>query len=186
MFTCPLGEDAALIPRTVAIAEAYQELLAANYKRISRWNPGCDQPPTLEETRKSLMMSGQDWLEGTQLPLAIGVPERTEWRLVGSVGLWINLPARSGEVGYWIDAAREGRGLITRAVAAVVDQAFGPLGLQRVELRTDLDNERSRSVARRLGFTQEGVLRQAAVFPGERRDDVIYGLLASEWRRDRS
>ena len=60
-------------------------------------------------------------------------------------------------------------------------QAFGPLGLHRVELRTNPTNKRSQSVAQRLGFTQEGVLREAAAFPDERRDDVVYGLLAREW-----
>jgi len=65
----------------------------------------------------------------------------------------------------------------------VLDQAFGPLGLHRVELRTNPTNTRSRSVAQRLGFTQEGVLREAAAFPDERRDDVVYGLLAREWHK---
>jgi ribosomal-protein-serine acetyltransferase len=185
MFTCPLGNDAVLIPRTVAIAEAFQALVVANHERITRWNPGPEKPPTLEETRESLTRSGQAWLEGTQLPLVIAVPEQTDWCLVGAVSLRIDRPARSGEIGYWIDAAREGYGLVTRAVTTVLDHAFGPLGLQRVELRTDPGNERSRNVARRLGFTQEGVLRQAAAFSHERRDDIVYGLLVSEWHHDR-
>ena len=55
LFTCPLGDDAALIPRTVAIAEAYQALLEANYERLARWFPGAfDTPPTLEGTRADL------------------------------------------------------------------------------------------------------------------------------------
>ena len=86
-------------------------------------------------------------------------------------------------MGYWLDAGFEGRGLVTRAVTAVLDHAFGPLGLHRVELQTTTDNKRSRSVAQRLGFTQEGVLREAAAFPDERRDDVVYGLLAREWHK---
>jgi ribosomal-protein-serine acetyltransferase len=95
----------------------------------------------------------------------------------------IHGPARSAEVGYWLDAGFEGRGLVTRAVTAVLDHAFGPLGLHRVELRTNPTNKRSRSVAQRLGFTQEGVLREVAAFPNERRDDVVYGLLAREWHK---
>ena len=181
LFTYPLGDDAALIPRTVAIAEAYQALLEVNYERLARWFPGFDKPPTLEGTRAALERSSQAWLEGSQLPLAIAVKAEDGWRLVGAVNLLIDGPARSGEVGYWLDAGFEGRGLVTRAVTAVLDQAFGPLGLHRVELRTNPTNKRSRSVAQRLGFTQEGVLREAAAFPDERRDDVVYGLLAREW-----
>ena len=89
-------------------------------------------------------------------------------------------------MGYWLDAGFEGRGLVTRAVTAVLDHAFGPLGLHRVELQTTTDNTRSLRVAERLGFTQEGVLREAAAFPGERRDVVVHGLLAREWHKPAS
>ncbi|GAA3380900.1 GNAT family protein [Streptomyces sannanensis] len=184
MFTCPLGDDAALIPRTVAIAEAHQALLMANYERLAHWDPGfdADNPTTLDETRSRLEQQGQAWLEGTQLPLDIAVPAGRDWRLVGTVSLRIDMAMRTGEIGYWIDAAFEGRGLVTRAVTAVLDQAFGHIGLDRVELRTGTDNVRSRSVARRLGFTEEGLLREAVAFPnGPRDDDVVYGLLAREW-----
>ena len=184
MFTCPLGDDAALIPRTVAIAEAHQSLLMANYERLAHWDPGydADNPATLDETRSRLEQQGRAWLEGTQLPLDIAVPTGQDWRLVGAVSLRFDMAMRTGEIGYWIDAAFEGRGLVTRAVTAVLDQAFGPIGLDRVELRTGTDNARSRSVARRLGFTEEGLLREAVVFPNGQRDgDVVYGLLAREW-----
>jgi ribosomal-protein-serine acetyltransferase len=184
MFTCPLGDDAALIPRTVAIAEAHQALLMANYERLARWDPDFDagRPATLEETRARLEQQGRAWLEGTRLPVDIAVPAGQDWRLVGAVSLRFDPAMRTGEIGYWIDAAFEGRGLVTRAVTAVLDQAFGPIGLDRVELRTGTDNARSRGVARRLGFTEEGLLREAVVFSdGQRDDDLVYGLLAREW-----
>ena len=75
LFRCPLGEDAALIPRTVAIAEAYQALLEANHARLARWFPGAfDTPPTLERTCAELERGGRAWLDGSQLPLAIMLP----------------------------------------------------------------------------------------------------------------
>ena len=79
------------------------------------------------------------------------------------------------------DAFFEGRGLVTRAVTAILDHAFGPLGLHRVGLQAVADNDRSRRVAERLGFTQDGVLREYAAFPDERRDLVVYSMLAREW-----
>ena len=182
LFTRPIGDYAALIPRTVAIAEAYQALVEGNHERLARWFPGFERP-TPEGTLADLERRGRAWFEGSQLPVAIAVKGENGWRLVGAVNLLIDGPARSGEVGYWLDAGFEGRGLVTRAVTAVLDEAFGPLGLHRVELRTNPANGRSRSVAQRLGFTQEGVLREAAAFADERRDEVVYGLLAKEWRR---
>jgi ribosomal-protein-serine acetyltransferase len=184
LFTWPLGDDAVLIPRTAAIAEAHLVLVEANYKRLAHWIPDAFQaPPTLEGVRTNLERAGQAWLEGSLLPLSIAVKEENGWRLVGWAQLVIDGPARSAEVGYWLDADFEGRGLVSRAVTAVLDHAFGPLGLHRVGLQTTVDNVRSRRLAQRLGFTQEGILREAAAFPDERRDLVVYGLLAREWHK---
>ena len=183
-FTWSLGDDAALIPRTAAIAEAHFALVEANYQRLAQWFPDAFQePPVLEVTRANLQEAGQAWQEGELLPLSIAVKSEDRWRLVGWAQLEIDPRARSAEVGYWLDAGFVGRGLATRTVTALLDHAFGTLGLLRVGLRATVDNTRSRSVAERLGFTQEGILREAAAFPDERRDLVVYGLLAREWRQ---
>jgi ribosomal-protein-serine acetyltransferase len=183
-FTWPLGDDAVLILRTAAIAEAHFALVEANYQRLAQWfGDAFQEPPVLEETRANLVEAGQGWLDGSLLPLSIAVKADNGWRLVGWAQLEINREARSAEIGYWLDTDFVGRGLVSRTVTAVLDHAFGPLGLLRVGLCTTVDNTRSRNVAERMGFTQEGVLREAAVFPNERRDLVLYGLLAREWRQ---
>jgi RimJ/RimL family protein N-acetyltransferase len=181
MFTFPLGADAALLPRTAALTEAYHEMLVANQQRLARWEPWAAQPPTPESTRAFLEASGRAWLEGTELPVAIAVPAGDRWQLAGSAGLRISAYSQSAEAGYWIDAAFEVRGLVTRAMTALLDQAFGPLGLARVTLHTEAANQRSRALATRLGFTEEGVHRQAISFPDGRRDELAYGQLATEW-----
>jgi ribosomal-protein-serine acetyltransferase len=182
MFSFPLAEDAVLILRTASITDAYNELVAVNQKRLAQWEPWADKPPVLEETRGFLEASARSWLAGTELPVVIAVREDGLWYLAGALSLRIDHYTRSGEVGYWIGADYEGRGLVTKAVAALLDEAFGPLGLERVTLHTDPVNERSRAVARRLGFVEEATLRQATAFADERRDEVVYGMLADEWR----
>ncbi|WP_185443082.1 GNAT family N-acetyltransferase [Kribbella qitaiheensis] len=184
LFTLPLGDDAALVLRTAAIADAHFALVEANYRRLAQWFPDAFQePPVLEVTRANLAEGGQGWLDGSLLPLSIALKEGDGWRLVGWAQLIINKAMRSGEVGYWLDADFVGRGLVTRTVTAILDHAFGQLGLERIGLTATADNLRSRSVAERLGFTLEGVVREAAAFPTERRDVALYGLLAREWRK---
>jgi ribosomal-protein-serine acetyltransferase len=183
LFSFPLGDDAVLIPRTAAITDAYHDLLVANSERLARWEPWAGKPPVLEETRSFLESSGRNWLDGSELPVAIAVSRDGQWHLAGALSLTISRYSRSAEIGYWIGAEYEGRGLITRAVAAVLDQAFGTLGLDRVSLHTDPANKRSRAVAQRLGFVEEGILRQGTAFPDGRRDELVYGLLADEWQR---
>jgi ribosomal-protein-serine acetyltransferase len=183
MFSFPLSDDAVLILRTASITDAYYELVAVNQERLARWEPWAAQPQALDETRSFLEASARSWLDGSELPVAIAVRENGQWHLAGAASLRINPYSRTGEVGYWIGAGYEGRGLITMTVAALLDQAFGPLGVERVTLHTDPANERSRAVARRLGFVEEARLRQATAFPTERRDEVVYGLMADEWRQ---
>jgi ribosomal-protein-serine acetyltransferase len=181
MFSFPLSGDEALVPTTPSITDAYHALLIANRERLARWEPWAIAPPVLEETRSFLEASAQNWLAGLELPVAIAVRGRGQWRLAGAASLHITPDSRSAEVGCWIDGDHEGRGLASRTLAAVLDHGFGALGLDRVSLHTEPANERSHALARRLGFVEEGVLRQGLAFPGERRDEVVYGLLASEW-----
>jgi ribosomal-protein-serine acetyltransferase len=183
LFTWPLGDDEALIPRTPAIADALFALVQANFPRLGQWFPDAYQePPTRDRILSNLSRAGQAWLDGSLLPVCIAVRAPDGWQLVGWANLEIDPAARSGEVGYWLDAGFEGRGLVTRTVTAMLNHAFGPLGLHRVGLRAAADNVRSRRVAERLGFTLEGVLREYAAFPDGRRDLAVYGLLAREWR----
>jgi len=183
LFSFSLGDGEALVPRTPALAEAYHDLLVANRERLARWEAWALTPPVLAETRAFLEAGMRNWLAGSELPVAIAVRTDDQWHLVGAVSLTIIGYARSAEIGYWIDGEHEGRGLASRAVAAVLDHAFGSLDIDRVALHTDAANERSRALARRLGFVEEGLLRQGLAFPDERRDEAVYGLLAGEWKR---
>jgi ribosomal-protein-serine acetyltransferase len=70
---------------------------------------------------------------------------------------------------------------MTRAVRALVDHAVRDLRLNRVEIRIAPDNRRSRAVPERLGFRQEGTLRQAERVGDRYLDAVVFAMLASAW-----
>jgi SAM-dependent methyltransferase len=91
--------------------------------------------------------------------------------------------ARSGicEIGVWLSASVQGRGLMTRAASHLIEWAFHERGMSRVAWHTDTRNARSRSVAQRLGFTFEGVQRSSHVVADERQDAQVWSLLAHEW-----
>jgi len=74
-----------------------------------------------------------------------------------------------------------GRGLITRASTVMIDWAFRARHMNRVEWRCATTNTRSSAVARRLGMTREGVLREAFPLNGVRHDVEVWAVLASEW-----
>jgi RimJ/RimL family protein N-acetyltransferase len=87
------------------------------------------------------------------------------------------------EIGWtWIGREWQATAINTEAKLLMLVHAFDTLGLRRVELKTDVLNERSRRAIARLGAVEEGVLRQHVVTrTGRVRDTVYYSILASEW-----
>src|SRR5699024_6519073 len=86
------------------------------------------------------------------------------------------------ETGFWLVPAARGRGIGASAVALLVGWAFSELDMLRVEMTTTPENAAVPALARRLGFTHEGVLRRRNIERGERVDIVWFGLLREEWR----
>ena len=93
----------------------------------------------------------------------------------------INTRQGSAEIGVFIAASARGRGIVTRAVEAMLAWAFAERGLHRVEWRCALGNAPSRRIPERLGFTHEGTLREVFRVREERQDLEVWALLAREW-----
>ncbi|XXF79439.1 GNAT family N-acetyltransferase [Myxococcaceae bacterium GXIMD 01537] len=85
------------------------------------------------------------------------------------------------ELGYMLSQEFQGRGLGTRAVGLMLERLFSRPFLHRAWLVTSADNRASQGVARKLGFTLEGVLRGHYLRGGERVDQQVWGLLRREW-----
>jgi [ribosomal protein S5]-alanine N-acetyltransferase len=110
-----------------------------------------------------------------------------EGRIIGTVAAR-DLSRAQGrvELGYMLSSAYVGRGLGTRAVSMALERLFSMPFLHRVWLGTAAHNLASQGLARKLGFTLEGVMRDHYVVDGQRRDQQVWGLLRPEWeaRRD--
>jgi ribosomal-protein-serine acetyltransferase len=88
------------------------------------------------------------------------------------------------ELGYWIIAQFEGKGLVTRSCKALIDLSFSELGLNRVQLKAAIGNARSCLVAERLGFRMEGIEREGEQYHRQRYDLIVYSILKREWVQD--
>jgi ribosomal-protein-alanine N-acetyltransferase len=99
-------------------------------------------------------------------------------RFVGqvTVSAIVRASLQSASVGYWLDQAVAGRGVTPTAVALVVDHCFGPVGLHRIELNVRPENVRSRRVAEKLGFREEGMRLRYLHIDRAWRDHVCYAL----------
>jgi RimJ/RimL family protein N-acetyltransferase len=107
----------------------------------------------------------------------------TDGKLVGGV-LFRTMDVEQGtaEAGCWLEPSAVGRGLVTRAARVIIDWAIEERGIHRVEWIASAANEPSIAVARRLGMTKDGVLRESYLYRGERHDMEIWSVLAPEWR----
>ena len=102
--------------------------------------------------------------------------------IVGGAGFHaIDRLNNSTSIGYWLTVEAQGSGLMTATVRALLDHAFGPWELHRVVIEAVVDNIRSRAIPERLGFTEEGIAREAKRIRGRYEDAVLYAMLASDW-----
>jgi RimJ/RimL family protein N-acetyltransferase len=104
-----------------------------------------------------------------------------EQTLIGDVAVRLHDNLRQAEVGFTLATAYQKRGYATEAVSAVLDRLFRVQRLHRVMGECDARNARSAALLERLGFTREGLLRQQTFIKGEWTDDLLFGLLATEW-----
>jgi ribosomal-protein-serine acetyltransferase len=152
-------------------------VVAENRDYLARWMPWASgQTPraTLEFIQASRKQLGAN--QGFQVAIVDG------GKIVGSAGFhgidWANM---STSIGYWIAQSHQRRGTVTAAVRSLVDYAFEIWRLNRIEIRAAVGNHRSRAIPSRLGFKEEGVLRQSERVGDRFVDHVVYSVLADEW-----
>jgi len=177
MFRCPVSDLAELRILEIHHAEAFFELAQRNRAYLRPWLPWVDATHAVDDTRRFIEQGLRQFAanEGFQAGLwHQGVP-------AGVLGLhridWAN---RAVSLGYWLDQASQGRGLMTAAVKAVVGHLFDELDLHRIEIRAAVENRKSRAIPERLGFQLEGILRQAQRSGGCYLDLAVYSLLRSD------
>ncbi len=113
----------------------------------------------------------------------LAVVPREGGRLIGRCGMRItDVEQREGTVWYILHRSEWGRGYITEAAEALLDFAFGPLGLHRMFGDCDPRNPGSFRVMEKLGMRREAHFRENAFIKGEWCDSLIYAVLDHEWR----
>jgi RimJ/RimL family protein N-acetyltransferase len=117
----------------------------------------------------------------------IAMEEKASGTMVGDCALHVRADdPRQGEVGFTVSPAHQRRGLASEAVAAVLDYAFGTLGLHRIIAVTDARNAASAALLERIGMRREGHFIQNIWFKGAWCDEFQYAVLAEEWLAKRA
>jgi ribosomal-protein-alanine N-acetyltransferase len=104
-------------------------------------------------------------------------------RLVGTCGFSnLKISARRGELGYELGYEYWGRGLMRKALCPVLDYGFNILRFERIEAFINVDNDRSAGLLKKLGFVDEGILRDYAPTPKGLIDQRCLSLLKRDWQ----
>ncbi len=162
-------------------AEELYAVIEANRLHLARWMPWAPGQ-TLDATLAFIRRSARQLADNQGFQVAM----IEDGAIVGVLGYhrldWGNLAT---SLGYWIAETAQGRGTVTLAVTALVDHAFAHWNLNRVEIRAGVENTRSRAIPERLGFTLEGVQRQAERVGERFVDHAVYAMLAAAWAQSR-
>lgn len=177
MLGLPLFDTVALRLFEERDANELAGVVEANRDYLARWLPWAASN-TEHSSLEFIRSTRRQLAENNGIVTAVTI----DGRIAGSVGVhWVSWMHESTELGYWLAAEHQGRGIMTAAVRAYTDYAFRGWGLHRVQVQAAVDNARSRALAERLGFRSEGVLRQSEKVGMRRHDIAVYAMLAPDW-----
>jgi ribosomal-protein-serine acetyltransferase len=173
-----VDEDLQLRPHEMRYADLFFALTERNQAHLAAWEPWASEV-SLDSIKAFIKQALREFADGRSLQTGIWY----RGQLIGALGLNdIDEYDHKAEIGYWLDASMQGKGIVTRACRAMTSYAFTHYGLHRVEIHCASGNKRSRAVPERLGFTQEGIMRQSQLLNGRYVDMVIYSMLVDEWQ----
>ena len=167
-------------------AEELNALIERNFNHIKEWSAWLKDDRSIENTHIFIKRNLLQFANNEGFSIAIRyrgeMAGRANTHLVFidfSYFDWIN---RKTEIGYWLGESFQGKGLVTKSCRVLIEYAFDELKLNRVEMRCGVENQKSRKIPEKLGFKEEGIIRQTAWIHNRFVDYVIYGLLTDEWK----
>jgi len=153
---------------------AVQESIA----ELRPWMPWAQETMTPETQEAVMRRAHADFMARTDLMLLLLLKDTNT--IIGSSGLHrIDWRVPKFEIGYWLRTSYTGQGYMTEAVNAIAAFALDILGAHRLEIRCDERNTRSAAVARRCGFTLDGILRHNARdhFTGQLENTMVFAQI---------
>jgi len=159
-------------------AEELTELIDRNRSYLREWLPWLDNSTSILDTLRFIGRCVEQAEDANGRTFGIVC----DGRLAGIIGEhYLDSLNQKTELGYWLDTGQQGRGIMTRATARLTDYAFSHQRCNRVLLHCAAGNLKSRGVAKRLGFVQEGILREAEWLYDHYVDLVVYSMLRRDW-----
>jgi RimJ/RimL family protein N-acetyltransferase len=160
---------------------ALQRAVISSYEHLRPWMLWAKAEQSVEESEAICRRAAARYLLNEDFTLGLWIGEE----LVGGSGYHLRhggLASGNAEIGMWVGASHAGRGLGSRALAALLAWGFSAWPWQRLTWQCDTRNLASARVAEKNGLRREGTFRADALdVEGQRRDTHLYALLKGEW-----
>ncbi len=158
-------------------APLYVDLAKENYDYLAKWLVWPPHTKTEKDFGDFILRCKKDYESGAAITFGVIYAGK----LIGNIAYkYINNELKKVEIGYWIAANYQGKGIISRACARLVEYAFTNLDIVKVEMCVASENKPSRAVCERLGMTLEGTITNAEYVQGRILHHAIYGLHREE------
>jgi len=140
----------------VALNQAINRSLDA----LQRWMPWA-KDPSMESTTTFVRSTVGAWKSGKAIEFPMVIIHKETNLIIAASGFNEHSDPTIPfyEIGYWIDTQYQGQGLVTEFVNALSRYALGALGAFRVQICTQLGNQKSVAVANRCSFTCEATIK---------------------------
>ena len=178
MLQINIDDDLELRQLEILHAEALFALVDTNRAHLREWLPWVDSTQGVKDTRDFI----QHCLDQSEADDGCSCGVWYRGALVGVIGVhYIDRAHRKSSLGYWLGAAGQGKGIMTRATRGMIDHLIGVEDVNRVEIGSAVENHKSRAVLTRLGANEEGIRRQTEWLYDHFVDHMIYSVLAEDW-----
>jgi ribosomal-protein-serine acetyltransferase len=180
MFIHKIDENISLKLIELNDAKRIFELTEQSRNYLREWLPWLDLTTKVEDSKEFIQTCLKSYSENKGITTVIlfnGI-------ISGVADLSINWTNKTAYIGYWLAKDYQGKGIMTKVATELTDYAFSHLKLNKVEIRVAVENKKSRNIPERLGFINEGCIRQAEWLYDHFVDHVVYGILAEEWNRN--
>lgn len=180
MFTYNIDDKMMLKMLDLRDAERLFNLTVGSKETLREWLPFIDYTKSVEDTQSFIQSTMKQFADNNGFQAGIWY----DGKIAGVIGFHqINWSNKSTSIGYWLGNDYVGLGLMTKSVKAFVDYALNELELNRVEIRAAVENRKSRAIPERLGFTEEGCIRQAEWLYDYYVNHIVYGMLKEDWKK---
>lgn len=178
MFNLIIDKDIELKILETRHAEEDYNLINKEREHLRKWLPWVDNTKDVKDVKSFIESSLKQFADNDGFISGIWY----KGKFAGVIGFMeISWNHKSTSIGYWLGSEFEGKGIMTKSCRKMVDYAFKELGLHRVEIMCAEENVKSRSIPKRLGFLEEGKVRESEYLYDHYVTHVVYGMLDREW-----